>query len=99
SMIDWLVGFGPVNIGIAVTPDMKPYKGGVFTPSAYDCKNKVVGLHSLLITGYGTSETGEKYWIVKNSWGDTWGVEHGYVYFARGINACGIEDEPIGILA
>ncbi|KAK6018988.1 papain family cysteine protease, partial [Ostertagia ostertagi] len=99
SMIDWLLGFGPVNIGISVTPDMKPYKGGVFTPNAYDCKNKVVGLHALLITGYGTSESGEKYWIVKNSWGDTWGVEHGYVYFARGINACGIEDEPIGILA
>ncbi|KHJ87841.1 papain family cysteine protease [Oesophagostomum dentatum] len=99
SMIDWLVGFGPVNIGIAVTPDMRPYKGGVFTPSAEDCKNKVIGLHSLLIVGYGTSDSGEKYWIVKNSWGNTWGVEHGYVYFARGINACGIEDEPIGILA
>ncbi|VDM80766.1 unnamed protein product [Strongylus vulgaris] len=99
SMIDWLVGFGPVNIGIAVTPDMKPYKGGVFRPSAEDCKNKVVGLHSLLITGYGTNDAGEKYWIVKNSWGNTWGVEHGYVYFARGINACGIEDEPIGVLA
>ncbi|KIH47738.1 papain family cysteine protease, partial [Ancylostoma duodenale] len=70
SMIDWLVGFGPVNIGIAVTQDMRAYKGGVFTPSAEDCKNKVIGLHSLLITGYGTSESGEKYWIVKNSWGN-----------------------------
>ncbi|KAL6736827.1 hypothetical protein Aduo_007133 [Ancylostoma duodenale] len=99
SMIDWLVGFGPVNIGIAVTQDMRAYKGGVFTPSAEDCKTKVIGLHSLLITGYGTSESGEKYWIVKNSWGNTWGVEHGYIYFARGINACGIEAEPIGILA
>ncbi|KAK6051875.1 papain family cysteine protease [Cooperia oncophora] len=99
SMIDWLVGFGPVNIGISVTPDMKPYKGGVFNPNPYDCKHKVVGLHSLMIVGYGTTEAGEKYWIVKNSWGNTWGVEHGYVYFARGVNACGIEDEPIGILA
>uniref|UniRef100_A0A158P6U0 Pept_C1 domain-containing protein n=1 Tax=Angiostrongylus cantonensis TaxID=6313 RepID=A0A158P6U0_ANGCA len=99
SIIDWLLGFGPVNIGISVTKDMRAYKGGVFTPSAYDCKNNVIGLHSLLITGYGTSKTGEKYWIVKNSWGNTWGVENGYVYFARGINACGIEDEPIGILA
>ncbi|CAJ0605028.1 unnamed protein product [Cylicocyclus nassatus] len=99
SMIDWLVGFGPVNIGISVPPDMKAYKGGVYTPSAYDCKYRVLGLHSLLITGYGTTETGEKYWIVKNSWGNTWGVENGYVYFARGINSCGIEDEPIGVLA
>lgn len=60
---------------------------------------QVIGLHSLLVTGYGTNENGEKYWIVKNSWGDTWGVENGYVYFVRGVNACGIEAEPIGILA
>nr|AVP50029.1 cathepsin F-like peptidase [Heterorhabditis bacteriophora] len=99
SMIDWLLNFGPVNIGISVTQPMRSYKDGVFRPSDYDCKNKVIGLHALLITGYGTSMNGEKYWIVKNSWGDTWGVENGYIYFARGVNACGIEDEPIGILA
>ncbi|CAD6187439.1 unnamed protein product [Caenorhabditis auriculariae] len=99
SIINWLVNFGPVNIGMAVIQPMRAYKGGVFTPSAEACKNEVIGLHALLITGYGTSKDGEKYWIVKNSWGDTWGVENGYIYFARGINACGIEDEPIGILA
>uniref|UniRef100_A0A8R1HTA7 Pept_C1 domain-containing protein n=1 Tax=Caenorhabditis japonica TaxID=281687 RepID=A0A8R1HTA7_CAEJA len=99
SIIHWLVNFGPVNIGMAVIQPMRAYKGGVFTPSEYACKNEVIGLHALLITGYGTSDKGEKYWIVKNSWGNTWGVEHGYIYFARGINACGIEDEPIGILA
>ncbi|CAI5455359.1 unnamed protein product [Caenorhabditis angaria] len=99
SMINWLINFGPVNIGMAVIQPMRAYKGGVFKPSKYACENEVIGLHALLITGYGTSEQGEKYWIVKNSWGNTWGVEHGYIYFARGINACGIEDEPIGILA
>jgi hypothetical protein len=51
------------------------------------------------IVGYGTSQEGEKYWIVKNSWGQSWGIENGYVNFARGVNACGIEDEPIGLLA
>lgn len=98
-MIDWLVNFGPVNIGIAVTQDMRPYKGGVFHPSEYDCKNKVIGLHALMVTGFGTNSMGQKYWIVKNSWGQDWGVEGGYIYFIRGVNACGIEDEPIGILA
>ncbi|CAI4229297.1 unnamed protein product [Auanema sp. JU1783] len=99
SMIDWLVNFGPVNIGISVTQPMRAYKEGVFWPNEDDCKNKVIGLHALMIVGYGVSERGEPYWIVKNSWGDTWGTENGYVYFARGVNACGIEDEPIGILA
>ena len=41
SMMDWLVNFGPVNIGIAVPPDMKPYKGGVYRPSDYDCQFRV----------------------------------------------------------
>jgi len=99
AIIEWLVTFGPVNVGISVPPDMKPYKGGVYRPSDYDCQFNVLGLHALNIVGYGTNEDGEKYWIVKNSWGQSWGVEEGYVYFARGVNACGIEDEPIGLLA
>jgi len=99
SIIEWLVTFGPVNIGINVPPDMKPYTGGVYRPSDYDCTHRILGTHALNIVGYGESEDGEKYWIVKNSWGKQWGIEDGYVYFARGVNACGIEDEPIGILA
>nr|ACH56226.1 cathepsin L-like cysteine proteinase [Radopholus similis] len=99
SMMDWLINFGPVNVGIAVPPDMKPYKSGIYHPSDYDCKFRVLGLHALLVVGYGESQEGVKYWIVKNSWNNTWGQEHGYVNFVRGINACGIEDEPIGLLA
>jgi cathepsin F len=99
SIIDWLVNFGPVNIGsVSVPPDMKPYKSGIYYPSDYDCKFNVLGLHALMIVGYGRSDEGEKYWIVKNSWGADWGDMHGYFYFIRGVNACGIEDNPTGIL-
>jgi len=99
AIIDWLLTYGPVNVGISVPPTMKPYKGGVYSPSPYDCKFRVLGLHALLIVGYDQTEEGEKYWIVKNSWGQSYGIENGYVRFARGINSCGIEDEPLGILA
>ncbi|KAI6238765.1 Cathepsin L-like cysteine proteinase [Aphelenchoides fujianensis] len=99
AIIEWLVTFGPVNVGISVPSDMKPYTGGVYRPSDWACQFDVLGLHALNIVGYGTSEDGEKYWIVKNSWGQNWGIEDGYIYFARGVNACGIEDEPIGLLA
>lgn len=59
---------------------------------------QILGTHALNIMGYGTWKNGQKYWIVKNSWGQKYGIEDGYVYMARGENSCGIEDEPIGIL-
>ena len=45
------------------------------------------------VVGYGVTDDGTKYWIVKNSWGTEWG-EEGYIRMKRGIDAkegiCGI---------
>merc|ERR1719329_768784 len=88
------VAKGPVSIAIeADKPAFQHYKSGVLDSSA--CGTKLD--HGVLIVGYGTdSTTGDDYWIVKNSWGATWG-EKGYVRIANDPadtkGACGINME------
>jgi cathepsin F len=43
--------------------------------------------HAVNIVGFGISARGVKYWVVRNTWGPTWG-EDGYVRIARGT--CGV---------
>ncbi|XP_037520810.1 procathepsin L [Rhipicephalus sanguineus] len=46
--------------------------------------------HAVVIVGYGVTDDGTPYWIVKNSWGQKWG-QGGYVYLAKDAkNQCGI---------
>ncbi|XP_071325532.1 cathepsin K-like [Trachinotus anak] len=66
------------------------YKSGVY----YNPENKKNHLdHAMLLVGYGETAEGEKYWIVKNSYGANWG-DNGYIRIARDRdNHCGIASE------
>jgi C1A family cysteine protease len=88
------VARGPVSIAIeADTRVFQMYSGGVITGSA--CGTNLD--HGVLIVGYG-EENGIKYWLVKNSWSNTWG-DQGYIKIERSDSendpgVCGIAMQP-----
>lgn len=47
--------------------------------------------HSVLLVGWGEdSNSGEKFWIIQNTWGESWG-ENGFFRMKRGNDEFGIE--------
>mmetsp|Transcript_10511 Transcript_10511/g.30947 ORF Transcript_10511/g.30947 Transcript_10511/m.30947 type:complete len:88 (-) Transcript_10511:245-508(-) len=49
--------------------------------------------HAVVAVGYGETmeDTPVPFHIIRNSWGNTWGME-GYFWMLRGQNLCGISD-------
>ncbi|XP_063904975.1 procathepsin L-like [Zophobas morio] len=85
-LADMVANSGPVSVAFDADGDFGYYSGGVYYNP--DCDpNKFT--HAVLIVGYG-NEDGQDYWLVKNSWGDGWGLG-GFVKMARNRNNnCGI---------
>ena len=78
----------PVAVAIqANTSTFQYYTSGVITGTA--CGTNID--HAVTAVGYGTDPTAGGYYIVRNSWGSSWG-NSGYVWIgqASGAGVCGI---------
>jgi len=67
------------------------YTGGILNDSS--CGTNLD--HAIAAVGYG-SKDGQDYYIVRNSWGSTWGDE-GYIMIAAvegTAGICGIQSQP-----
>lgn len=89
---------GPLAVCFQVGLGFGNYKGGVFRQEAalprqnhWDRVN-----HAVLITGWGKTKDGHKYWKVKNSWGKHWG-DKGYFKIERGSNQLNIESDAVAV--
>lgn len=88
---------GPVSIAYQVSPDFRFYSHGVYdsynaTTNHTMCKKEPMDVnHAVVAVGLGETEKGTPYYIVRNSWGTSWGME-GYFWMKRGENLCGVSD-------
>ena len=71
-------------------------RSGVYNDKTCDATNLVVD-HEVYVVGWGALN-GVNYWVVRNSWGTTWGMK-GYVLMQRGVNKCQIETYPYYVVA
>ncbi|KAI0985167.1 hypothetical protein GJ496_006860, partial [Pomphorhynchus laevis] len=91
ALMDAVYNVGPISVAIdAGSPSFMSYRKGIY----YDdhCSSYYLN-HGVLLVGYGVeviNETRHPYWLVKNSWSETWG-DNGYIKMARfHNNMCGI---------
>ena len=82
---------GPLSVGIdGGTNEFQSYKSGIFSAK---CSNDN---HTVILVGYGV-EASKQYWLVRNSWGTTWGM-NGYIKVAvnpSNSNSCYVDNEGV----
>ncbi|GAB5367994.1 hypothetical protein AAMO2058_001279600 [Amorphochlora amoebiformis] len=106
-MLD-IMHHGPATVGIDTPTSLFSYRCGVFQcketrhegTNLKNLKSWEATNHAVLVYGWSETESGQKYWILKNSWGSYWGMG-GFFYLQRGsgvnADACAITSMPVGV--
>ena len=92
QLVNAIGTMGPVSIAYQVADDFRDYVSGVYTSDVCESQPEDVN-HAVLAVGYSKddSEYGLPYYIVKNSWDTSFGMD-GYFLIEMGKNMCGLSD-------
>lgn len=108
TMIMNMLTLGPLAVTISTGTEATPqasaiwsnYAGGVLSTEA-GCPLLPTGVetvvdHAVAMIGYNTTEDGVDYWILKNSWGNSWG-DDGFFYVKKGNDEshCSLFQQPL----
>jgi C1A family cysteine protease len=77
-----IMTYGVVDVGIITPTSFHSYSGGIYSDSYTSCPGvpcyKTSTDHLVSLVGWGNDPIAGDYWILRNSWGSTWG-EGGYM--------------------
>eukprot|EP00511_Aplanochytrium_stocchinoi_P011215 CAMPEP_0204863458 /NCGR_PEP_ID=MMETSP1348-20121228/3333_1 /ASSEMBLY_ACC=CAM_ASM_000700 /TAXON_ID=215587 /ORGANISM="Aplanochytrium stocchinoi, Strain GSBS06" /LENGTH=560 /DNA_ID=CAMNT_0052013793 /DNA_START=331 /DNA_END=2013 /DNA_ORIENTATION=- len=100
DMMKDIIENGPIAVAVDATDELFVYQSGVFNAVIEDSDVIVSSTHksfwektthAVMIVGWD-----EISWIVKNSWGPSWG-DNGYFRLKRGVNEIAVEALPTAI--
>lgn len=90
-MMNAVAKLGPIVVSVAAS-GWSFYAGGVFHRNFTTSNDSDIN-HAVVLMGYGTDEeTGEDYWLIRNSWSPRWG-EEGYIRLFREDPATSSSDQ------
>jgi cathepsin L len=96
NLLKALKTIGPISVAVSVANGFYRYSSGVMDPREA-CGPRMN--HAVLLVGYGVDEqTKLPYWLLKNSWGTSWG-EDGYFRLNRKVNnSCFVSERASAVV-
>lgn len=100
------IKISPIEVALNAPPNLFYYDGGVYSSEVSKASKDYMvhgdsrwekTNHAVIAVGWGeekVEETVTKYWIIKNSWGSSWG-DAGYFKMKRGSDDCAIESMAV----